>query len=157
MHFTFFSLLFITTTLFSYSPSFAMIGGEDVSLDSTNSPQSAIAKYSMTGGEYKAKAHEEKKRKKPNKRHTRGDAKEIIERSVQVFAPETPTSDLHQLKRTAGEPMSTPEKIRRSPSTTFQHQSEPCVTLREYVLSELDKIQSLLNEAGEEESQPNDS
>ena len=161
MHFTFFSLLSITTVLLAQGSCSAMTRDLDMSLDCTNSPQSAIAKYAMTGREYKVKAHEEKKRKKPNKFHARGDAEEMIKRSVQIVDPEASTCNLQQFTSTGYKPRgdeeqdSAPEKIRRSPSTTFQHQPETYVTVREYVLSKLDKIQSLLNEA-KAEGQPND-
>lgn len=111
MHFTFFSLLSIMTVLLSQGPCSAMTRDLDMSLDCTNSPQSAIAKYAMKGREYKVKAHEEKKRKKPNKFHARGDAEEMIKRSVQVFAPEASTSDMQQFTRTACVPGDTENRI----------------------------------------------
>lgn len=158
MKYTFISLLSIATIILSHSPSFAMTGDQDTPSRPNNNPTSAIAKYSMTHKEYKAKAD----RKKRAKHHARSDVTEIIKRSVPVIIPETSTSGLRKLTSTGSELRehteqdSTSGKLRRSSSTTFHHHPVPSITIREYVLGELNKIQSLIDETGEDESQPNE-
>jgi hypothetical protein len=157
MNYTFISLLSISTIILSHSPSFAMTGDQDTSSRPNNNPTSAIAKYSMTDKEYKAKTY----RKKRAKNHARSDVTEIIERSVPVIIPETSSSSLRKLTSTASEREHTEQDLtsrmlRRSYSTTFHHHPVPSITIREYVLGELDKIQSLIDETGEDESQPNE-